>query len=46
MMRSILKALDLEIDGVAGADSGIFRHEGFACKKGMVYDKSLSPSSI
>jgi len=49
MPQDIRLALDLKIDGIEGPDSGNFRHSdasGYACKKGMVYDKSLSPASI
>ena len=45
--NDIQKALDLKIDGSTGADSGNFRYQAYySCKKGMTYDKSLSPASI
>ncbi|MCP4355108.1 MAG: hypothetical protein GY793_05655 [Proteobacteria bacterium] len=46
--EDIVKALDFKIDGIVGDDSGNFRYwdNNKACKKGMVYDKSLSPASI
>jgi len=41
------KALDFKVDGGEGSDSGNFRYNAaWACKKGMTYDKSLSPASI
>ena len=49
LTEDISKALDLKIDGVAGSNKGSLRYYNngtFTCKKGMPYDKSLSPASI